>query len=1193
MKLYRRYNPTLDDFAIFPATELAAMESLGYTDNGGPSLNDVLGYVYLNQDADGDGLIDGFEALIGTNPAVADTDGDGTGDGAEVQSYPYGDPLRAGADCRDRNPVASFTVACAGYVCSFNAGASSDDRGIVSHAWSFGDGFTGSGATPTHTYSGNGTRTVQLTVTDESSQSAQTSHPATVPGAIAANPDSLSAKGNTRRYFVDTELTANDTPGVTFVRAETVPGVTLGGLEDAGVAPEGHAYNYVPPAGYVGTDTFDYLISVDGNPPYTRGHVTVTITDDPPVAAFAVNRTGLTCAFDASGSSDDIGIASYAWTFGDGGTGSGKTPGHIYASRGTYTIVLTVTDTGGHTATASQAVTVDALPVAVIAFSCTGLTCTFNGSSSTDDVGIVAYAWTFGDGQTGSSANVVHTYATSGNFVVTLTVTDTIGQTGSRTQAVAIDLNPTACFTAVRDGLILTFNASCSTDDLGIASYAWSFGDASTGTGQTISHPYGTSGSRTVQLTVTDTGGHTATTSQTVNPDAKPVANFTAGCVQRACTFNGTLSTDNQPIASFAWNFGDGTTGTGATPSHTYAAGGSYNVTLTVTDSVGQTNAKTSAVPVNRPPNALNDSASTPPNTAVDINVLANDSDPEGNPLTVKSGSLTVPAHGTVSLNANGTVHYVPVTGYLGSDTFQYQAWDSQDGSNVATVTVTTNNPPDARDDGWSTSQNAATNIPFANMLSNDFDPNGDAVTLASFNTAGLTGTLDCSSGTWCRYTPPSWFIGITSFTYTASDGKGGTDTATVRIKVATANNAPVPQTDTLETTRGVALPFTLFTLLANDSDPDGDVLSVTQILHASLTKFGTVTCSTPIYNCTYTPAAGFTGVDTVTYRLSDGITFTDGQIRFVVKPPTPAVLDAREDQIFSTTNPTYISYTLMTSNDYNPAGGALTVVSVDTTGLLGTLDCTTYTTGCDYYRGTNDPTRFKYTVRNAQGTLDTTTVTLKPGNQSFNRAPVVANDAMTTTKNTAQSFSIFDVLRNDYDPDNDQLNANFNFGTPNGHVSCSSPSYFCTYTPNANFTGTDTLTYWANDGTNSATATVTMTVRAAQTKDALVLSQNVPAAMAAGQIYPVSVTLKNVGSLSWSPVGPQCNAYRLGSLNSNWNPTRTELSSALAVGQEVTLNFNVTAPVTPGTYSFQWRMVHECVEWFGHPGPNVSVVVN
>lgn len=1085
VKLYRVYSASRADFAVVSELD-PAIPGYDYTTKV------LLGYAYANQDADGDSVIDGFEALIGTDPNRADSDCDGIGDGVEVLHYPYGDPLSSSGCGSAPTPAddsystlmnTSFQFRASellindtdpdldplffdGLVTLPSHGTLSVDGAApedIIYRYTPTSGFTGSDsfdyrvADPTGR---TGTAHVLITVADTST--------------FSPTPDVFTTPVNTYIQILASQLLSNDGTSAHFIRAEN----PLHGTVSTSIGPEDFLCTFVPDPGFVGQASFEYLVSPNSNgtEPYTRVSVTITVADWPPTANLTASCSGLTCNFSSAGSTDDVGIVSRAWTLGDGTTFSGVSTTKTYAVKGDYTVTLTVTDGRGQSDTVSRLVSVDALPVAAFTVNCTGRTCTFNGSGSTDDVGITAYAWNFGDGQTGSGVNATHTYATSGNFQVTLTVTDTFNQTDSEgPRTVSIDLNPTACFTAVRDGLVITFNASCSTDDLGIASYAWSFGDATTGTGQNISHTYATSGARTVQLTVTDTGGHTATTSQSVNPDAKPVASFTWSCTQRTCNFNGTGSTDNQPIAGYAWNFGDGTTGSGATPSRIYSVGGPYNVTLTVTDSVGQTNAKTNAVAVKRPPIAVNDSVSTPPNTAIDINVLANDSDPDNDALTVTG--LTTPAHGIVSLNGNGTVHYTPAAGYLGTDTFQYRAQDAQDVSNLATVTVTTNNPPDARDDGWSTYQNGPTNIPFSHMLSNDFDPNGDTVTLASFNTAGLTGTLDCSSGTWCRYTPPSWFVGTTSFVYTASDGKGGTDTATVRIKVAVTNNAPVPQTDTLETTRNVALPFTLFTLLANDSDPDGDVLSVTQIILAPLTKFGTVTCTTPIYNCTYTPAAGFTGVDTVSYRVSDGITFTDGQIRFVVKPPTPAVLDAREDQIFTTTNPTYISYTLLTSNDYDPAGGGLTVVSVDTTGLLGTLDCTTYTTGCDYYRGTNDPTRFKYTVRNAQGTLDTTTVTLKPGNQSFNHAPVPANDVMTTAKNVAKSFSIFDVLRNDYDSDNDQLNVSFNFATPNGHVSCTSPAYFCTYTPNANFTGTDTLTYWANDGTNSASATVTMTV--------------------------------------------------------------------------------------------------------------------
>lgn len=114
--------------------------------------------------------------------------------------------------------------------------------------------------------------------------------------------------------------------------------------------------------------------------------------------------------------------------------------------------------------------------------------------------------------------------------------------------------------------------------------------------------------------------------------------------------------------------------------------------------------------------------------------------------------------------------------------------------------------------------------------------------------------------------------------------------------------------------------------------------------------------------------------------------------------------------------------------------------------------------------------------------------------------------------------------------------------------------------------------------------------------KKAQILSQSVPPAMVAGQTYPVRITLKNAGTLTWSPVGNQCNSYRLGSANplnnTTWGLTRIELPGAVISGQQVSLNFTVTAPTTAGTHNFQWSMVHECIEWFGDASPNVAVSV-
>jgi serine protease len=90
VRLYRLYHPARDDYAIFPASELAQKQAEGYIST--PGLNDWIGYAYPNLDSDGDQLIDGFETLLGTNPAWVDSDCDGRPDGAEVLTFPYGDP---------------------------------------------------------------------------------------------------------------------------------------------------------------------------------------------------------------------------------------------------------------------------------------------------------------------------------------------------------------------------------------------------------------------------------------------------------------------------------------------------------------------------------------------------------------------------------------------------------------------------------------------------------------------------------------------------------------------------------------------------------------------------------------------------------------------------------------------------------------------------------------------------------------------------------------------------------------------------------------------------------------------------------------------------------------------------------------------------------------------------------------------
>jgi PKD repeat protein len=249
----------------------------------------------------------------------------------------------------------------------------------------------------------------------------------------------------------------------------------------------------------------------------------------------------------------------------------------------------------------------DAPPTARFTVTTTGLDLTADGSGSSDAEGPIAtYAWSFGDGATASGALAAHTYAADGQYTVVLTVTDASGRTDTTSRAVSVataNLPPSASFTLDAAGLAATVDASTSTDSDGsVVGYAWSFGDGATATGAAASHTFAAAGSYTITLVVTDDRGATATTSRqaTVAPlNAPPVVVVLEQ--QNALTVNlwGDRSSDpDGTITGYAWSFGDGKAGTGASLSHTYATSGTYTVTLTVTDDRGATAAASRAVTV-------------------------------------------------------------------------------------------------------------------------------------------------------------------------------------------------------------------------------------------------------------------------------------------------------------------------------------------------------------------------------------------------------------------------------------------------------------------------------------------------------------------------------------------------------------------------------------------------------------------
>ena len=278
--------------------------------------------------------------------------------------------------------------------------------------------------------------------------------------------------------------------------------------------------------------------------------VTPTVSNLIPIGSFTSSATGLTATFNASASNDaDGSVTTYQWNFGDGSpvqTTSTSTTTHVFAAAGTYTVNLVVLDAQSATSSVvSNNITVAPLPqnqppVAVFVPAVNNLSAGVNASQSTDPDGtITSYAWNFGEpasaSNSASGVSAAHTYAAAGSYTVTLTVTDNAGATAASQQQVTVNVpanvSPMASFAAVPNALLVAFDGAASLDaDGSIASYAWNFGEPSSGaantavsaTSSTATHAYAAAGSFTATLTVTDNQGATGIKqlSVTVSPPA-------------------------------------------------------------------------------------------------------------------------------------------------------------------------------------------------------------------------------------------------------------------------------------------------------------------------------------------------------------------------------------------------------------------------------------------------------------------------------------------------------------------------------------------------------------------------------------------------------------------------------------------------------------------------------------------------
>lgn len=309
-------------------------------------------------------------------------------------------------------------------------------------------------------------------------------------------------------------------------------------------------------------------------------------------AAFSTTNAGNTYSFTDLSTTSSGNIVSWLWTFGDQSAPSTQqNPQHSYDVCGNYIVTLNILTSSFCSASFSDTILVNS----GFSGSFTATVDTTTGTvnfQATPASNLVNYSWDFGDASTGTGAAPSHTYASSGNYNVCLTMADT-GNVCSDTVCtmITVYIAPASCNATFTNNLLGAGNESFNATPFNLNwSYSWDFGDSNTGNGFFTTHQYTASGTYTVCLTVNDSSnGCSSTFCDTVNivlPVSCPPT-FTANGLNGIYVFTASpFSIQN----TYSWDFGDSSPlGNGFVANHTYAASGTYTVCLTMTTPSGCT----------------------------------------------------------------------------------------------------------------------------------------------------------------------------------------------------------------------------------------------------------------------------------------------------------------------------------------------------------------------------------------------------------------------------------------------------------------------------------------------------------------------------------------------------------------------------------------------------------------------------
>ena len=550
--------------------------------------------------------------------------------------------------------------------------------------------------------------------------------------------------------------------------------------------------------------------------------------------------------------------------------------------------------------------------------------------------------------------------------------------------------------------------------------------------------------------------------------------------------------------------------------------------------------------------------------------VLVGDTDADAG-TTLSAVKDTDPAHGSLTLGADGSFTYTPAAGYYGPDSFTYHASDGGLDSNVATVSITItdfNDPPATVADSATTDEDVQLAVAAPGVLGNDSDPEGLALT-ASLSAGPAHGTLDLAADGGYTYTPAANYNGVDSFTYRAFDGAVYSAVTTVSLTVTSVPDAPVAVADSYSTNEDTALSVAAPGVLANDSD--GDATTPTAVKDSD-PAHGSLTLSAN-GSFTYTPAGGYSGPDSFTYHASDGSltssTVTVSISVVAVNDPPVTVVDSAtttEDTALTVSAPGVLG------NDSDPEGAGLTAV-LGTGPAHGTLNLAAnggylYTPAANY----NGADSFTYRASDGgvQSALTTVSLTVSP----VSDAPVAVADTTTANEDTALIVAAPGLKANDADVDSSaaQVIASLVAQALHGTAVVNANGSY-SYTPAANYHGADSFTYHLTDETALVSATVAVSVTVTSVNDVpAVVGDAYATNEDVALVVPATGVLGNDTDADSDPLAAAVVA----------GPTKGTLAMATSGGFTYTPNANAN-----GSDSFTYRATD------GHGGTSASATVS